>query len=142
MSKVDGSRIFRWPVRVYYEDTDAGGVVFYANYLKFMERARTEWLRNLGFEQDALRGREGVLFAVRRAALDYLRPALFNDLLTVTVDVTQFGGASLDFVQEVRRDADDVLCCRGVVKVACVNESTMRPQRLPETLLAEITNVL
>ena len=74
---------FVWPVRVYYEDTDTGGVVYYANYLRFMERARTEWLRSLGFEQDALAREAGVIFAVRSAALEYLRPARFNDLLQV-----------------------------------------------------------
>jgi hypothetical protein len=76
---------FRWPVRVYYEDTDSGGVVYYANYLRFMERARTEWMRQLGFEQDALIRDKGILFAVRSASLDYLRPARFNDLLEVSV---------------------------------------------------------
>jgi len=133
---------FSWPVRVYYEDTDAGGVVFYANYLKFMERARTEWLRSLGFEQDALREREGVLFAVRRVALDYLQPARFNDLLSVTTAVTRCGGASLDFRQEVLREADGTLCCRGEVNVACLDAVTMRPNRIPDNLLAEIADVL
>jgi acyl-CoA thioester hydrolase len=128
-------------VRVYYEDTDAGGVVFYANYLKFMERARTEWLRSLGFEQDRLREREGLLFAVRRAEMDYLRPARFNDALTVTLHVVHVGGASMDFVQEVRRDEDGAVCCRGLVKVACVSEHTLRPSRIPENLLAEIADV-
>jgi acyl-CoA thioester hydrolase len=132
---------FVWPVRVYYEDTDAGGVVFYANYLRFMERARTEWLRSLGQEQDVLRDREGVLFAVRHAALDFLSPARFNDSLTVTVSLIRRGGASLDFGQEVRRDEDDTLCCRGLVKVACVNAQTLRPTRIPPTLLAEIADV-
>ena len=75
MSRAKAGAIFTWPVRVYYEDTDAGGVVFYANYLRFMERARTEWLRSLGFEQNVLRERDGVLFAVRRAEVDYVRPA-------------------------------------------------------------------
>ncbi|MCG6862975.1 MAG: tol-pal system-associated acyl-CoA thioesterase [Chromatiaceae bacterium] len=137
-----GEPIFSLPLRVYYEDTDAGGLVYYANYLKFMERARTEWLRRLGFEQDALRLREGVLFAVRRAEIDYLRPALFNDLLTVTVDLSGGGGASIDFEQEVFRGKDATLCCRGRIKVACVNEKTMRPNRIPEKLQAEIANAL
>ncbi len=88
MHRLTDSPTFRWPVRVYYEDTDAGGVVYHANYLLFMERARTEWLRALGFEQDALRREAGVQFSVRRATIDYLRPALFNDLLTVTVALT------------------------------------------------------
>ncbi len=95
MSNSEGEPGFSLPVRVYYEDTDSGGVVYYANYLKFMERARTEWLRSLGFEQDALREREGVIFAVRRAEIDYRKPAVFNDLLTVTADLSGSGRASL-----------------------------------------------
>ncbi len=132
---------FSLPVRVYYEDTDTGGTVYHAHYLKFMERARTEWLRGLGFELDALRLHAGVLFVVRHAEIAYLRPALFNDLLTVTVDPCAHGGASMDLVQEVRREADATLCCRGRVKIACVNEKTLRPSRLPEQLLAEIADV-
>jgi acyl-CoA thioester hydrolase len=138
----DGEPSFSLPIRVYYEDTDSGGLVYYANYLRFMERARTEWLRSLGFEQDVLRERDGLLFAVRRAELDYLRPARFNDLLWVTVGLSRSRGASLDFAQEVRREADGTLCCRGLVRVACLNERTQRPQRIPEKLLAEIANVL
>ena len=133
--------MFSMPVRVYYEDTDSGGVVYYANYLKYMERARTEWLRRLGFEQDALRLREGLLFAVRRAEIEYLHPAFFNDLLTVTVGLSDGRGASMIFDQEVRRGKDTTLCCRGRIKVACVNEKTLRPIRLPGRLLAEIADV-
>ena len=133
---------FSLPVRVYYEDTDSGGVVYYANYLKFMERARTEWLRGLGFEQDALRASEGVLFAVRRAEIEYLRPALFNDLLAVSVELYHSAGASLTFEQEVCRETDAALCCRGRVKVACLHEKSLRPHRIPEELMAEIANVL
>jgi acyl-CoA thioester hydrolase len=142
MPNSEGEPAFSLPVRVYYEDTDSGGVVYYANYLKFMERARTEWLRNLGFEQDELRVREGLLFAVRRAEIDYLRPALFNDLLRVTIVPCAGGGASLAFEQEIRREADQALCCRGRVKVACLNDKTLRPKRIPDNLLAEIANVL
>ncbi len=93
---------FIWPVRVYYEDTDSGGVVYYANYLKFMERARTEWLRQLGFEQDELLEKEGILFAVRRVSVDYLRPARFNDELLVSASISKQGRASLTFQQEIR----------------------------------------
>ena len=92
---------FGWPVRVYYEDTDAGGVVYYANYLRFLERARTEWLRALGFEQDALARDAGVIFAVRRVEVDYLKPARFNDALTVHARIAERGRASLVFAQEV-----------------------------------------
>jgi acyl-CoA thioester hydrolase len=136
------SNPFVWPVRVYYEDTDAGGVVFYANYLRFMERARTEWLRHLGYEQDVLAQDEGVLFVVRRAAVDYRYPARFNDLLEVTVEVVERGGASLGFRQEVRRQSDGQLCCSGLVEAACVRAATLRPSRIPPRLLAEIADVL
>jgi acyl-CoA thioester hydrolase len=142
MANSESEPAFSLPVRVYYEDTDSGGMVYYANYLKFMERARTEWLRNLGFEQNELRSREGLLLAVRRAEIDYLRPALFNDLLTVTIDLCTSGGASLVFEQEIRREADEALCCRGRTKVACLSDKTLRPSRIPDNLLAEIANVL
>lgn len=142
VSNAEGERGFSLPVRVYYEDTDSGGVVYYANYLKFMERARTEWLRSLGFEQDALREREGVIFAVRRAEIDYLRSALFNDLLIVTADLSGSGKASLDFEHRILRDTDGTLCCRARVKIACLNRKTLRPRRIPDKLLAEIADVL
>jgi acyl-CoA thioester hydrolase len=129
---------FTWPVRVYYEDTDAGGVVFYANYLKFMERARTEMLRALGCEQDQLRARDGVILVVRRVGIDYLAPARFNDLLTVDSRLEGAGGASLTFAQEIRRDSDGALICRGAVKVACVDAGTMRPSPIPAALSSRI----
>jgi acyl-CoA thioester hydrolase len=129
---------FSWPVRVYYEDTDAGGVVFYANYLKFLERGRTEWLRAIGYEQDVLRERSAILFAVRRVTIDYLVPARFNDCLTVASRLVRAGGASLEFDQRVMRDADDTCCCRGAVKVACIDAGTLRPTRLPADLLSEL----
>jgi acyl-CoA thioester hydrolase len=131
ISSDDSKATFDWPVRIYYEDTDAAGVVFYANYLRFMERGRTEWLRMLGYEQDALRRCEGILFTVRRVGLDYLAPALFNDLLTVRSRLAHVGGASLEFDQDILRDADGALCCRGSVKVACIDAATLRPRRLP-----------
>src|SRR3990170_7209247 len=106
--------VFSIPIRVYYEDTDAGNVVYYANYLKFMERARTEWLRDLGFEQDELLRRDGVVFAVRSARLEFLKPARFNDLLQATVQVTRRGKASITFAQEIRRD--ELALCEGEVK--------------------------
>ena len=134
--------VFDWPVRVYYEDTDAAGVVFYANYLRFMERARTEWLRVLGFEQDALREHHGILFAVRDLTLDYLSPARFNDLLTVTSALAHRGGASLEFAQSVLRTADRTCCCRGRVKVVCLDAATLRPRRMPEFLVSGILSGL
>jgi acyl-CoA thioester hydrolase len=122
---------FAWPIRIYYEDTDAGGVVFYANYLRYMERARTEWLRALGFEQDALMRDPGVLFAVRRVALEYERPARFNDELVVRSTVERVTGASIDFDQRVCRRADGALLCGGRVQVVCLRSADMRPTRIP-----------
>ncbi|MBK1693153.1 tol-pal system-associated acyl-CoA thioesterase [Chromatium weissei] len=140
MPTVDSNATFDWPVRVYYEDTDAAGVVFYANYLRFMERGRTEWLRSLGYAQDVLREVENMLFTARRINLDYLSPARFDDLLTVRTQLTHLGGASLTFTQDVRRVADGVLCCRGVVNIACVDAISLRPRRLPSTLAADLSH--
>lgn len=127
---------FIWPVRVYYEDTDVGGVVFYANYLKFMERARTEWLRALGFEQDRLKAQEGLIFVVRSVALNYHRPAFFNDLLEVTAQVSRTGRASIDFTQQVRRDGE--LLCEGEVRLATVDADTHRPRPASRQLIERL----
>lgn len=121
---------FVWPVRVYWEDTDAGGVVYYANYLKFLERARSEWLRSLGFEQDELAARDGVLFVVRRVEADYLRPARFNDMLAVSSRLLDVGRASLEMTQTILRGAERLLEAR--VRAACVNVSDFRPMRIPK----------
>lgn len=130
---------FIWPVRVYYEDTDSGGVVYYANYLKFMERARTEWLRSLGFEQDELRDRDGIIFAVRSAAAEYLRPARFNDCLQVVSRLSDHGKASFTFEQEIKRDGENgELLCTGVVRVACLDAASMRPCPIPLYISREL----
>jgi len=123
-------------VRVYYEDTDAGGVVYYANYLRFLERARTEWLRALGFEQDDLRVRLGILFAVRRVSADYLRPARFNDRLEVTVEPARIGPASIEFSQEVRRGGDTL--CTASVRIACLDAAQFEPRPIPPEMTARI----
>jgi len=134
--------LFQWDVRVYYEDTDSGGVVYYANYLRFMERARTEWMRSLGFEQDRLLAEQGILFAVRSASIDYLRPARFNDRLVVTVAVQRRGRASLTLEQAVLRHGDGAgPLCTGTVKIACLEAATFRPQPIPGTILKEIVDV-
>jgi len=122
---------FLWPVRVYYEDTDAGGVVYYANYLKFMERARTEWLRELGFEQDALRDEEGIIFAVRAVEVEYLKPAHFNDLLNVSVRTLRAGKASVTLTQAVVRDGQTDPLCLATVRLASVDAATLRPKAVP-----------
>ena len=127
---------FSWPVRVYYEDTDAAGVVYYANYLKFAERARTEWLRAMGFDQTELAERHGVVFVVRSAAIDYLAPARFNDRLRVTVELIKVGAGQIDLVQRVLRG--DELLAKTAVKVACVALRTLRPVRIPRPLATRI----
>ena len=132
-------RDFHWPVRVYYEDTDSGGVVYYANYLKFMERGRTEWLRSLGFEQDRLAHELGLIFAVTEVDVRYLRPARFNDALTVTARVIERGRASLRFEQSVRR-GEDVLC-EGRIRIASLDAAGFRPRAIPAGLLEEIIDV-
>ncbi len=133
---------FIWPIRVYYEDTDAGGVVFYANYLKYLERARTEWLRSLGFEQDLLRERERVLFAVTRVELDYRQPARFNEQLLVTTRLVERRRVGLTFAQEVRRHDDPAILCAGRVTLVCLDADRFRPRPLPERLKTEIEHGL
>ncbi|MGD2113154.1 MAG: tol-pal system-associated acyl-CoA thioesterase [Gammaproteobacteria bacterium] len=129
---------FQWRVRVYYEDTDSGGVVYYANYLRFMERARTEWMRARGFEQDRLRAEHGLLFAVRSARVDYLLPARFNEQLDVSAVVETRGRASLTFRQDVTRAEDARLLCSGEVKIVCLDADAFRPRPIPEFLFKEL----
>ena len=120
---------FDWTVRVYYEDTDAGGIVFYANYLKFFERARTEWLRALGVGQQELLDAEGAAFVVRSASLDYHAPARLDDVLTIRTMVDKLGPASVRFTQQAWKD--ELLLTSASVKVGCVDLTTMRPRSLP-----------
>lgn len=123
---------FAFPVRIYYEDTDAGGVVYHANYLRFMERARTEWLRVHGYELNRLEQEFGFLFAVRSANIEYLQPARLNDLLSVKVSIARAGKASLDIDHEVYRD--EILLCRARIKLAGLAVDSFRPMALPFTL--------
>lgn len=134
--RVPAPPVFSIPIRVYYEDTDAGGVVYYANYLKFMERARTEWLRGLGFEQDELAREPGVVFAVRTAKLEFLKPARFNDLLDATLEIRERGRASLTFGQHLRR-GNEVLC-EGEVRVACLGAESFAPCPIPPAILSRL----
>jgi len=122
--------IFSMPVRVYYEDTDTGGVVYHSNYLNFMERARTEWLRALGFEQDELLREYGVIFAVSAVSVAFHKPARFNELLAVTVALYRRGAASLTLKQEVRR-GNEVLAS-GEVRVACLDAQRFAPVAIPK----------
>jgi acyl-CoA thioester hydrolase len=124
--------LFQWPVRVYYEDTDAGGVVYYANYLKFFERAHTEWLRDLGFGQQALMREAGIVFAVRHVEIDYLLPARFDDDLTVEVEIAALSKVSITFEQRLRRD--DSVLSRAAVKVVCLNRDSFRPVAIPANI--------
>lgn len=130
------SSIFSIPIRVYYEDTDTGGVVYHSNYLNFMERARTEWLRSFGFEQDELRRRDGVIFAVSAVNIAFRKPARFNELLAVTVEVVRRGAASLTLAQEVRR-ADEVLAS-AEVRIACIDAERFAPVAIPAAVAARI----
>ncbi|MEM9056030.1 MAG: tol-pal system-associated acyl-CoA thioesterase [Pseudomonadota bacterium] len=128
---------FHWPVRVYYEDTDVGGVVYYANYLRFMERARTEWLRALGIDQQRLLEKERLMFVVTRASVDYQRPARFDDELDVTVEVENNMRTNLELRQRVTRNDDSgqhTVLCEGLVRVACVSAESLRPRRLPASV--------
>jgi acyl-CoA thioester hydrolase len=130
---------FRWAVRVYYEDTDSGGVVYYANYLRFMERARTEWLRSLGFEQDRLARETGILFAVTDVELRFLRPARFNDALEVTARVVERRRASLRFAQTVLRGEETL--CEGQVRIASLDAASFRPRSIPDAIIEELSDV-
>ena len=132
---------FVWPVRIYYEDTDAGGVVYNANHLKFMERSRTEWLRSLGFEQAVLREQLGVLLAVRRTEIDYLRPAFLDDSLLVESRVKALGKTSLEFRHRIVRESDGVLCATGVVKVVAIAAEKFRPCAMPVEIMGKLVHV-
>jgi acyl-CoA thioester hydrolase len=126
---------FSWPIRVYWEDTDAGGIVFYANYLKFFERARTEWLRSLGLEQRDLRERAGRMFVVAETAVRYHRAARLDDELLVTASVQETGQASLIIAQQALLKASGALLCDGTIRIGWVDASTLKPARIPPTLL-------
>lgn len=133
---IQNENVFLWPIRIYYEDTDSGGVVYYANYLKFMERARTEWLRAEGFEQDELIAKENVIFAVRSVQADYLLPARFNEEIVVNTGVLKKGKASITVEQVIKRK-EDVLC-KAIIKIACLNPQSFKPVVMPENLYNKI----
>lgn len=125
---------FSWPTRVYWEDTDAGGVVYHARYVAFMERARTEWMRALGYGQEAMRCGDGQVFVVRAMNLDFLKPAKLDDALTTTVELLQCRRASLLMAQAVMRD--DQVLATAQVRLAAVGARDFRPQALDDTLYA------
>ena len=128
---------FRLPLRVYWEDTDAGGVVFFANYLKFFERARTEWLRAKGFGQERLRTDTGAIFVVADTSVRYFIPARLDDELAVTVRIVHRGPATLTIEQQAWRD--DALLAQGSIRIGCVDAGTFKPRRIPNELLETIT---
>ena len=127
---------FRVAMRIYWEDTDAAGIVFYANYLKFFERARTEWLRSLGFGQEALRRDAGIAFVVSETRLRYRRPARLDDVIDVSVAVAHLGQASLEIAQEARRAGE--LLAEGTIRIGCVELGTFRPCRIPNEIRLSI----
>jgi acyl-CoA thioester hydrolase len=130
---------FAWPVRVYYEDSDAQGLVYFANYFKFMERARTEWLRSLGVEQDVLLREHRRFFVVADTQAEFLVPARFNEQLLVTVCLTELARASFAIEQKIFRSRlDGELLCRGTARAAFINADTLKPARLPDPLVARI----
>ena len=136
---------FEFPVRIYWEDTDAGGIVFYANYLKFFERARTEWLRSLGIGQQQLREQTGGIFVVTDARLRYLRPARLDDELIVTAQLQETGRASLTIVQQALLNNEQApkqpraLLSEGTIRIGWVDAASMRPARIPSTLLEQLS---
>lgn len=127
---------FTIPVRVYYEDTDAGGVVYYANYLKFFERCRTEWMRQAGHDQSQLAAEAGIAFVARKASCEYLKPARLDDQLTIGLEVEKLTRVRVVFRQHVRRGAEELVT--GSVEIACVDTATMAPARIPEFLHSKL----
>ncbi|NIV16901.1 MAG: tol-pal system-associated acyl-CoA thioesterase [Woeseiaceae bacterium] len=134
----DQSQPFTWPVRVYYEDTDAQGVVYYANYFRFMERARTEWLRALGVDQVRLMQEERRIFVVTESNAQFITPARFNDHLIVTAQLTELTRATFGIEQNIYRDSlDGELLLRGSIIAAYLDADTLRPKRVPVSIFEE-----
>ena len=131
---------FEFPIRVYWEDTDAGGIVFYANYLKFFERARTEWLRHLGIEQQALRETTGGMFVVVETQLKYHKPAQLDDLLSVNANLLSKGRSSLIITQQAwRQAAQPMLLCEGTIRIGWVQAASLKPDSIPSSILERLS---
>ncbi len=124
--------VFTWPVRVYYEDSDAGGVVYHANYLNFMERARTEWLRALGFEQTTVKNTLGIIIVVHSVSISFKSPAYFNDMLKICCEIAKIGYGSMEMTQKITRDG--VLLIDAYVRLAFVNTDTFKPVGIPANM--------
>lgn len=147
MSNCLTHQTFILPLRVYYEDTDAGGVVYHSNYINFFERARTEWMRQLGYELDQLAAEEQLIFVVRSLNCEYLRPAVFNDELFVSAEIISFSRTSIVFKQKVMRaqkdkNADCIVLAQGQVKIVSVDSIKFKPKRLPINILESIKSVI
>jgi len=127
---------FQWKTRVYWEDTDAGGIVFYANYLKFFERARTEWLRSLGIEQQQLKETTGGMFVVAQTDVRYLRPARLDDELMVTAHLMDSGRASMTIGQQVL--LENAVLCEGTVRIGWVRVADLQPNRIPQNIIESL----
>lgn len=140
--RTEPEQIFQWPIRVYWEDTDAGGIVFYANYLKFFERARTEWLRSLGIEQQRLKDSTGGIFVVIDTRIRYHRPARLDDELIVTAGIIETGRASMIIKQQALLKTEQLsaqsapLLCEGTIRIGWVNAASLQPTRMPASLYA------
>ena len=138
--------IFQWNIRVYWEDTDAGGIVFYANYLKFFERSRTEWLRSLGVQQQSLKDSTGCMFVVTDATLRYLRPARLDDELLVTASMIEMGRASMTIRQQALLKSEHAdprpatLLCEGTIRISWVHGASVKPRRIPASILDSLKN--
>ena len=138
MAAAEHAQPFEWPVRVYYEDTDAQGVVYYANYFRFMERARTEWLRALGIDQVAMMAKERRIFVVTGTQAEFVVPARFNDQIIVTARLTRLTRATFDIEQNIYLDSlDGQLLLRGGVRAAYLDADTLRPKRVPASIFEE-----
>ena len=135
MSDTTGQKPFEWPIRVYYEDTDAQGVVYYANYFRFTERARTEWLRSLGVNQEKMLKDDRRMFVVVNVTADFITPARFNDQLVVTAGLGRLSRAAFDIEQHVYRESiDGTLLLKSTVRAAFLDADTLKPQRIPKDL--------
>ena len=138
--------IFQWEIRMYWEDTDAGGIVFYANYLKFFERSRTEWLRSLGIEQQALKNTTGCMFVVAEATVRYHRPARLDDELIVTASLQETGRASMIIKQQALLKTQQpgaesmMLLCEGSIRIGWVDSTSLQPRRIPASILNSLNN--
>jgi len=137
-SAVTAAARFQFPVRIYWEDTDAGGIVYYANYLKFMERARTEWLRALGIEQEPLRLEQGLMFVVVTAQADFRKPARYGDTLHVGCELAEHSRATMTFKQLIVRAATGEQLVTGRVRIACLDAVKLKPRGLPEAVLHQV----